>query len=548
MNTVHLDVVQNGFYRTRRPWLRLDILSALVLHGELTKGSAEKILNKRHGDILDSFDSLEKKELIKKGRLAYGRGREQFYYKITDKGLVTLFTFEPVCPSKFWKSIFGYFHHFNKEYKITSETVYELFLQFGKVYFRYSHYNLPVQYDTFVGMRNRWFKHLKKSSRTGVKKITIEQKIIEALALHPRLTLKDLSMEIGEAEIDVNRVLRTYTPDSFNPSRSKESGLILRNMMNDITDRKFDDEYHVSFLFHNLVRINEEDHVHNYELTLFGVVLALNLVRYHSTHKLDNGSFYGTTLSFSKYFETIVDNYKNSLPLIFDKWRLLKKVLGTFAFYNFDVTLDRLERSRASIRKGGNREIFDGIKDIKEYRYQQLYDFAKAGQAVSFIYLTGISYTSVSDTISRGYRGDYILRNEIKIDRPDLERLAPVHNLLMGLLLMLSPVEYLTSAAQSTEIQQVITKPELLKIMEESLADEISALYYFNLFDLQEFRTVFSVDKMRHSAPESSIPKECLYRILRNDVKGSLRDWFNRWITDIAELQKENYKILKPLV
>jgi hypothetical protein len=260
-------------------------------------------------------------------------------------------------------------------------------------------------------------------------------------------------------------------------------------------------------------------------------------------HKLENGLFYRTTLSFSKYFDTVADNYRNSLPLIFDKWRLLKRVLGSFAYYNFDVTLDRHERPRrASIRQGGNREMFEGIEDIKGYRYRQLCDLAEAGQAVSFRYMTSTSYTGILDTISIVYHGDYILRNEIEIKSPDLEKLTPVYTLLNGLLLMLSPVEYLTSKYQLSEPQQIVAPPELLKIMEESFSDEISALYYFNLFDEQEFRNVIGVD----TAPKSSIPKECLYRILQNDVEGTLKDWFDRWITDIADLHMENYKILKP--
>jgi hypothetical protein len=124
------------------------------------------------------------------------------------------------------------------------------------------------------------------------------------------------------------------------------------------------------------------------------------------------------------------------------------------------------------------------------------------------------SQTGILETNPIAYRGDYILRNEIEVNSPDVEKLAPVYNLLMGLFLMLSPTEYLTSVAQSTEMQQVITKPELLKLMEQSLADEISALYFFNLFDIQEFRTAVNIKRMRHSAPESSSPKECLYKIL----------------------------------
>ena len=80
--------------------------------------------------------------------------------------------------------------------------------------------------------------------------------------------------------------------------------------------------------------------------------------------------------------------------------------------------------------------------------------------------------------------------------------------------------------------------------MEVSFADEISAMYYFNLFNDQEFETVASIDKKYYRSLKS--PKWCLYMILRNDAERSLIDWFNKWLKDIADLQKENSEILKP--
>ena len=439
------------------------------------------------------------------------------------------------------------FSPLNSESKITSQKVNELFLKFGKVYFRYSHYNLPVQFDTFEKMRNSWFKHLVQNSRIDRKRITIEQKIIEALAVRPRITLRELAAEIGEVDLDVNKVLSTYTIDSFNPLASKEIDLIFRNMMDHNIIERRNDEFHTSFLLHNLVRVNRTDQEDKYELSLFGVVLALNLIRYHDMNKLNKGLFYENTLPFTKYFDMVASNYKNSLPLIFGKWKLLKKVLKSVAAYNFDITLDGqkcLDHSkRQSVRRGGNKEIFDGIEDIAKDTYQQLYDLAKAGQVASFRYLTGIPHENI-DEYSQNYRGDYLIRNEIKVDSPDLNRLTHVYKLLMGLLVMISPIEYLMSNSQSSELQQIATRTELLDMMEVSFADEISAMYYFNLFNDQEFETVASIDKKYYRSLKS--PKWCLYMILRNDAERSLIDWFNKWLNDIADLQKENSEILKP--
>jgi hypothetical protein len=527
--------------------LQVEILGCLVLKGRLSKRMIELILNHHyHADIHLACKKLEKEELIKRDgdNWIEGRGRRQYFYRITEKGLKLLITDEPIHPLKFWKATFGYSHHCSNKQQLPPERIHELFICFANEYFKYKHYNLPVQFDTFRNMHDRWFKQLERNYKNDSKKISIGQKIIEALAVRPRITLKELSTEIHEADLDVSKVLSTYMHDSFSPQTFEELGLIFPNMMDDdLMDRKFYEEYRTRFLLHNLVRVNRINHQDNYELTLFGVVLLLNLIRCHGMDRLSVGLFYGNTLSFSRYFDKVATNYQCCLPLIFGKWKLLKKVLKSFAAYNFDVTFGHSRR--VSIRRGGNREIFDGIEDITKYQHQQLYDLAKAGQAVSFRYLTSISHSG-TDTNSREYPVDYVLRNEIKIDSPDLEKLASVYNLLMGLLLMLSPVDYLTTKDQSSDLQQILTTPELLKIMEESFADEISALYYFNLFDVQEFETEATMDRIRYTIPESSIPKECLYKILQNDNSGFLKDWINKWITDIADLQLENYKILKP--
>jgi len=105
------------WYKTRKPKLALDILGCLALRGKSTKGMIESVLkDRRHGDILDAFSRLEEKRFIKKVReCKFGRGRKQYYYKITQPGLALLITDDPVHPLKFWKALLGYCHHSDQE-------------------------------------------------------------------------------------------------------------------------------------------------------------------------------------------------------------------------------------------------------------------------------------------------------------------------------------------------------------------------------------------------------------------------------------------------
>lgn len=74
-NTGHL-IKKVRWHKRKRPKLQIDILLLLTLKGKLSKGQAETILKKRHEDVIDSFDILEKKGLIEKSKnYLFGRGR-----------------------------------------------------------------------------------------------------------------------------------------------------------------------------------------------------------------------------------------------------------------------------------------------------------------------------------------------------------------------------------------------------------------------------------------------------------------------------------------
>jgi hypothetical protein len=109
-----------------------------------------------------------------------------------------------------------------------------------------------------------------------------------------------------------------------------------QNVIGKRNNRKYWD-----FLLHNTIIYKEEskDNIKTYELSLFGVILALTLIRYNDMDKLKHGLYYNN-ISFIEYYEKIVANYKDKLPLIFGKWKVLKDILRLYAAYNFDVIID----------------------------------------------------------------------------------------------------------------------------------------------------------------------------------------------------------------
>ena len=555
MNTIPLSR-QDKWYRTRKPRLQVEILGCLVLRGRLSKKMIESILtHHHHADILLACKNLENRGLIKKNgkKWIVGRGRRQYTYRITERGLRLLITDEPIHPSKFWKAMFGYFHHYSSDGEISSEKVLELYDQFGKNYFKYLGHGFSFQFEIFDRMRDKWFRDfILNDSNKKNNKISIGQKIIEVLAVYPKITFEKLIEEIGEGEPDIRRVLATYTIETYRPLNGGVSGIIYNNMM----DKKFDDEYYSDFLFHDLVKISYGRHNQkNYELSVFGVLLALSLIRYNDMGRLNQGLLY-ENLSFMDYFEKIAANYEYTLPLIFSKWKTLKKILKVFTVYNFDMILDRQiylsDPYRISVIRGGSMEFYGGIREIISHVHQQLRDLAEAGQAVWFRYLHHM--TNDHEGLSAGYHNDYLLYNDIEIrDEVKQAKVQPVYNQLIKVLLMLSPIESLLSISKFSGLQPRDIVEKISIMMEQFFIDEITALYYFNLhydhgFDTRINRPSKYYDSITdtNKFPESPVPKKCLQSILHSDKeKPVILEWFYKWRKDIDNLYREISETLK---
>ena len=162
---------------------------------------------------------------------------------------------------------------------------------------------------------------------------------------------------------------------------------------------------------------------------MFGVILALTLVRYYDTGKLKHGLYY-RNISFSNYYDKIASNYQDKLPLIFGKWNLLKDILRLYVAYNFDIILDKEIRLRdsdkLSIIRGGNKELYDGIREIILQSLQQLGYYADVGYTVWLHYTSGISYDF--EVLRNQDYNDYLMNNNIDIvDKSDQQKVYVVN-------------------------------------------------------------------------------------------------------------------------
>ena len=112
--------------------------------------------------------------------------------------------------------------------------------------------------------------------------------------------------------------------------------------------------------------------VETYELSLFGIIIAMTLVRYHEMGRI--GSLFYNGILLQDYYNKIASNYKYALPLIFGKWYLLKTHLKIWSAYNFDIILGgkqvRSKTLHSSVLAKGNKEFYENMQPISEFRQQ----------------------------------------------------------------------------------------------------------------------------------------------------------------------------------
>ena len=68
-----------------------------------------------------------------------------------------------------------------------------------------------------------------------------------------------------------------------------------------------------------------------------------------------------------EYYDTITYNYKEKLPIIFEKWSFLKSHLGSLLYDSLDFVIYKKARSNImddSVWFGGNKEFYEDVQSI----------------------------------------------------------------------------------------------------------------------------------------------------------------------------------------
>jgi hypothetical protein len=503
----------------RLPYLRTEVLEHFADHKLLSKSEVEREFSQhihttntnrsvRHHrpEILEAFKYLENEKLIVNEGYAnpgpgipLGIGRPKARYRITEEGLKELIADKSISESQFWKILVSY----SLNHSILTLDELDKFLQiFLWRHLKYRDHGFATFIDVFYAIYNNWFKErILLSDR-----LSTLQKVLEVIALYPKITFNDLVEKVDESKSKIRKVLAMC-------SYGHGSSVMINQ------DYK---KENYEFVINNIITVNRENNDGlTFELSLFGIILTLLMVLYNDRLKLTQG-LYLKEYSFEEYCDKIAHNYNHKLPLIFGKWAHLRQILQVFAIYNFVVVLldePPIESgsSSFSVNTEGKEQIFHGIRTIMQYNNGLMQDLVKAGtEALG-------DYFSVRFDLEALER----LRNDKKFNK-----INPICAALEEIIILLNPLWY-HYPRLSLITFTTLDPNRILKQMEEAFADEISAFYYMYFFN-HNIKAENSSKVLTHNL-------EGQLSLLFQEVKTDplLKDWVKKWTKDLSSIYKQ---------
>jgi hypothetical protein len=469
------------------PYLRTEVLFCLAMNGKLSKSMVETILqkHKHHSktsnkekqhhrpEILQAFKYLDTKKLIKKLNknpgpgLIHGKGRPKTYFSITEEGLKTLLAASNVPAARFWEIMHGYCKN---NCPLAAEEVEEYYQIVMRRYLKYPNRGFSSELDNFYNICNESLQSVIKS-----KKITIKQKIMEVLAINPRITRKKLENSIDE------------WPD-FEPD--------------------YLDSLPLSYGFGPVDIDDNGEKI--YELSLAGILFILVLIYNKHIGKLKCG-LYNKEFSFEEYVDKIVSNYRMKLPLTFGKWDLLTRVLKELAIYNLIMILNKAEISSYnqnldSVILGGNKELCDGIRTISLHNAKLMTDFVDSGQR-------------------------FLVKIIPKMSASDFENTWPVLNKFGEASAMLFPTHGESYTDDFFEKTEQSFAEEITALYCANLNSNIP----LSAIIPKDHPLSNEHSEMLNHSPREYL--SLIFQ--RDKEKPSLKEWFSSWMNDLTSLQQE---------
>jgi len=544
----------------KKPHLQIKILRCIGLEGQLSKRMAEKITMSDYSDVSNAIDSLKKRRIIKINSFAMKGRRDKRYFALTEKGLKAFidesyFSHKP-SSEEFWKAIIWYCM-LNPE-QISFHEIEKYCSSFESKYLGHPAINSYIfQSQFFDKLVNNWLKENGKFDNN----ISILQKILECLAINRNVTLQQLCQMTAELKDTINEVLGKHTVKPGYISNEQQEDA---NVYTHSEDKRSDLGQML------IVRKDATNHAITYELSLFGIILTIALIRYHHTGidnvrlHIFNGqtnklSLFFKNISLNDYFDKIASNYHDKLPLIFEKWSVLKKELGhLFLYDNFDFLLYTKAFSvnmGKSIWQGGNKEFCDNLQALAD----------KSVKMLKVLYIEGI------DVLKS------FIKNKLE-DKKNEFNLLPIY-------LKLNEIEtilrYSNNESFSNGLEEKISVlqnkikplhkdrnlyPDSITFMERIFSNELTFFFYLNLNNI-----AFTTSKSYSQNNKTNLideepdvnnlliigidifsqgsPKQRLIRVLQNDdnIKQHFYTWMNvlmNYQQETSEKMLENFKMI----
>jgi hypothetical protein len=538
-----MPIFRNRWYSRKKPTLQIKILKSIVLNGQLSKRKASDILHAQYPDVSDAIEALLERKLIKKSYIDFKSRRAEKYYTLTVNGLKALLE-EDLTPKEFWSTMIMLCSISKIQIsKNEFERYYQLFeykyLGHSKIegYFFQSHF--------FDKILNKW---LVDNSILNSSIVPLSQIVIECIAIKRSLTLQQLVQKTSASEEDVKKVLDNYAMkldySSIYYERNKEYSDV------DYLNREY-----LDFMSHSIIVSKSTDQGNNtYELSLFGVMLTIALIRYHHIG-IDNTrspnldgyvqrpNLFYKEYTVQEYYDRIASNYQDKLPLIFGKWEWLKKQLGLILAYdNFDFLIYKEALSNSmttTVWFGGNKEFYDNIQALASNAY----------------YMMIIIYMEGKETLQ-----DYHIDQNLQENETEL-RILPVYQKVKELEILLKYAgteSFLHELELKSSFKEKIAKPDILytdeiDIIEKVFSEELTFLFYLNLNNItfsanrgylpkqlaQLSANIISQSQLdlRNDIFSLGTPKDRLLAILKKDK--AIKDWFSKWIKDSMDYHEQ---------
>ncbi|MGH9979886.1 MAG: hypothetical protein ACRD8Z_29200, partial [Nitrososphaeraceae archaeon] len=359
--------------------------------------------------------------------------------------------------------------------------------------------------DLFENMLENWLKFY---GNTDI--VPVAQRLIEYLAFNGPTHLNQLIKETGSSKEEIDKFL-------------VENDISLRNISFDTTNPKLQSRKKVKnnktyskLTFHLLLSTRETEVGLVYELTLFGVMLAIAIVTYNFAEtgdSKDRGKTGNTSISSRRpklfydnanlklYFDTIANNYRHKIPLIFGKWTMLQSQLGSLLYDSFDFLLYKANRAHTidqTIWSLGTKEYYDEIKALAFNTIKRLYVIFLSGKAIM---------------------KEFEYRQKWIVNEP---RMVPIYDKLTEAEIMMKYANIIINKSNNPFSKEQNNQQQFIKsidiaIIEDMFRNKISFLFYLSL------NTIFFPRPYKHPSRLSRIENDKLivsYEAIKEELEG----------------------------